>query len=77
MQYTKVMKHRYTSFGTNTEPLAREYYKNTQNLNHKNLIMKQCGFLVKQTKTYPSYPVASSDSIISCTCHNDCVLKIK
>ena len=25
MQYTEVTKNRYTRFGTNTEPLAREY----------------------------------------------------
>ena len=50
-------KNRYTRFGTNTEPLAREYYKNTQKLNQKNLIVKQCGSLVKQT--YPHHLTAS------------------
>ena len=49
MQYTEVTKSRYTRFGTNTEPLAGEHYKNTQKLNRKNLIVKLCGFLVKQT----------------------------
>ena len=74
MQYTEVTKNRYTWFGTNTEPLAWEYYKNTQKLHHRNIIIKKCGFLVKHT--YPHLG-ASSDSILSCTCHNDCVLKIK
>ena len=74
MQYTEVTKHRYTRFGTNTEPLAQEYYKNTQNLHHKNLMVKQCAFLVKQTHPQLS---ASSDGIVSCTCHNGRVFEIK
>ena len=52
MQYTEVTKNRSTRFGTNTEPLAREYYKNTQKLNHKNLTLKQCSFLIKYTHTH-------------------------
>ena len=74
MQYTEVTKHRYTRFGTNTEPLAQEYYKNTQNLHHKNLMVKQCAFLVKQTHPQLS---ASSDGIVSCTYHNGHVFEIK
>ena len=74
MQYTEVTKKRYTRFGTNTGLLSRKYYKNTQKLNHKNLIVKQCGLLVKQT--YPHLG-ASSDGIVSCTCHNECILEIK
>ena len=74
MQYTEVTKNRYTQFGTNTEPLAREYYKNTQKLNHKNLTVEQCGFLVKYTHPHLG---ASSDGIVSCTCRSDRVLEIK
>ena len=74
MQYTEVTKNRYIRFGTNKEPLAQEYYKNTQKLHHKNLIAKQCGFLVKQTHPHLG---ASSDGIVSCTCHNNRVLEIK
>ena len=48
--------------------------KNTQKLNHKNLTVKQCGFLVKYTHPYCG---ASSDNIVSCTCHNERVLEIK
>ena len=76
MQYTEVTKNRSTRFGTNTEPLGREYYKNTQKLNHKNLTLKQCGFLIKYTHTH-THLGASSDDIVSCTCHNDHVLEIK
>ena len=74
MQYTEVTRNRYTQFGTNTEPFAREYYKHTQKLHHKNLIVKECGILVKQT--YPHLG-ASFEGIASCTCHNDRVLEIK
>ena len=74
MRYTEVTKNRYTRFRTNAEPLAREYYKNTQKLHHKNLIVKQCGFLVKQTHPHLG---ASSDGIVSCTHHNDRVLEIR
>ena len=73
MQYSEFMKKRNTRFGTNTEPLDWEYYKNAQ-LNYKNLIVKQYGFLVKET--YPHLGV-SSDGILSCTYHNDRVLEIK
>ena len=31
-----------------TEPIACEYYKNTQNLHHKNLTVQTWGFLLKQ-----------------------------
>ena len=44
MQYTEVMKNRYTRFGTNTKPLAQEYYKNTQKLNHKILTVNNVAF---------------------------------
>ena len=65
----------YTRFGTNTEPWVREYYKNTQKFHHKNfLIVKRCGFLVKQTHALLD---ASSYGIVSCTCHNNRVLEIK
>ena len=73
MQYSEFMKKRNTRFGTNTEPLDWEYYKNAQ-LNYKNLIVKQYGFLIKET--YPHLGV-SSDGILSCTYHNDRVLEIK
>ena len=74
MRYNEVTKNTYTRFGTNTAPLSQECYKNTQKLNHKNLIAKQCDFLVKQT--YPHLG-ASSDNIVSYTCHNDRVLESK
>ena len=68
MQYTEVAMNRYTRFGTNTEPLAPEYYKNTQKLNHKNLTVKQSGFLIKQTHPHVG---ASSNDIVSCICHHN------
>ena len=46
MQYQEVPRN--TQFGIKTEPIAREYYKNTQNPHHKNLTVQICGFLVKQ-----------------------------
>ena len=70
----QVTKNRYTQFGTNTELFAREYYKNTQKLHRKNLIVKECSFLIKQT--YPHLGVSSED-IVSCTYHNDRVIEIK
>ena len=74
MQYTEVTKNRYTRLDTNTEPLAREYHKNTQRLNHKNLTVKKCSFSVKQT--YPQIG-ASSEGIVLCTCHIDRALETK
>ena len=32
MKYQEVPKNKYTQFGIKTEPIARKYYKNTQNL---------------------------------------------
>ena len=48
MQYQEVPKNKSTQFGIKTEPIAREYYKITQNHHHKNLAVQICGVLVKQ-----------------------------
>ena len=37
MHYHEVPKNKYTWFGIKTEPIAREYYKNTQHPHHKHL----------------------------------------
>ena len=44
MQNQEVPKNKYTQFGIKTEPIAREYYKNTQNPHHQNLTVQICGF---------------------------------
>ena len=74
MQYQEVPKNKYTQFGIKTELIAFEYYKNTQNPHHKNLTIQICGFLVKQEFLHLK---ASSDGIISCSCHKKHVLEIK
>ena len=74
MQYQEIPKNKYTHFGIKTEPIAREYYKNTQNPHHKNLTVQICGSLVKEEFSHLG---ASSDGIVSCSCHKKRVLEIK
>ena len=74
MQNQEVPKNKYTQFGIKTEPIAREYYKNTQNPHHKNLTVQICGFLVKKEFSLLG---ASSDGIVSCSYHKKRVLEIK
>lgn len=57
-----------------TEPIACEYYKNTQNLHHKNLTVQTWGFLLKQELSHLG---ASSDRDVSCSCLKKRVFEIK
>ena len=47
MQYQEVPKNKYAQFGIKSEPIAREFYKNTQNPRHKKLTFQISSFLVK------------------------------
>ena len=35
LRYQEVLKNRFTQFGIKTEPIASEYYKNTQSISQK------------------------------------------
>ena len=74
MQYSKPLKNKYIDHGKITEPKARKYYYDVQKYSHRNLQVKDSGFLVNAT--YP-FLGGSTDALISCSCHPRKVLEIK
>jgi len=74
MQYNSQCDNKYTKYGRNMEPVARQYYKNTMMEKHSNLVVCETGLNVKAICPFLG---ASPDGIVSCSCHTERLLEIK
>jgi len=74
MQYNSQCDNKYTKYGRNMEPVARQYYKKTMMEKHSNLVVCETGLNVKAICPFLG---ASPDGIVSCSCHTERLLEIK
>ena len=74
MQYGELVDNRFTRYGKETEPKAREFYKNKIQNEHHDLKVEETGFHVNAE--YP-YLGATPDGLVYCSCHESKVLEIK